>query len=253
MPEPTFEQRIEPSRQPNRWSCMRQTWQHLAFIHWRFSAQELQKKLPPGLTIDQFDGSAWLGLVPFRMRSIRPVCLPALPWLSYFLEMNLRTYVYDQNGRPGVWFFSLDCNQPIAVRIARRLFHLPYFHAQMSENCTDGNYSVYKVQRRWAEQPLAQAEVLKYRLTEELPKPLPGTLEYFLLERYLLFAWDSGRKRLLSGQVHHTPYPPCGLQLEQWTTEPIQQAGLTVPATPPDHCIASRGVKVKVYWLQSVE
>ncbi|MFO0941303.1 MAG: DUF2071 domain-containing protein [Pirellulales bacterium] len=251
MPEPTLEQRIEPSRQPKRWFCMWQTWQHLAFIHWRFPAEELQKKLPPGLTIDQFDGSAWLGLVPFRMRAIRPVGLPALPWLSYFLEMNLRTYVYDRHGRPGVWFFSLDCNQPIAVRIARRLFHLPYYDARMSEVCSDGEQSTYKVQRR-GETGTPQEETLKYRLMEDLPKPLPGTLEHFLLERYLLFAWDAGRQRLLSGQVHHTPYPPCGLELEHWITTPIKQAGLTAPKTPPDHCIASRGVKVKVYWLESV-
>lgn len=252
MPEPTLEQRIEPTRQPTRWSCMRQTWQQLAFIHWRFSADELQRKLPPGLTIDRFDGSAWLGLVPFRMRAIRPVCLPALPWLSYFLEMNLRTYVYDQNGRPGVWFFSLDCNQPIAVRIARRFFHLPYYHAQMTETCLDGDQSIYRVQRSSeAGKPDFEPQTLKYRLLEPLPKPSPGTLEYFLLERYLLFAWDADRRRLMSGQVHHTPYPPCGLQLEQWTTAPIQQAGLTAPTAPPDHCIASRGVKVKIYSLEA--
>lgn len=243
---PTLEQRISPSVQPNRWPCMYQTWRHLAFIHWRFEAKTLQNRLPPGLTIDQFDGSAWVGLVPFRMRAIRPVGFPALPWLSYFLEMNLRTYVFDQRGRPGVWFFSLDCNQPIAVRIARWLFHLAYFDAAMSE-AVDRDQSTYTVCRKGCE-----GGVLKYRFSEELPKPAAGTLEHFLLERYLLFAWSSRRSRLYCGQVHHLPYPPCRLELQEWTTVPIKLADMPVPDHPPDHCIGSRGVNVRIYPLQPV-
>lgn len=227
---------------------MYQRWQELAFIHWRIDARAVQEKLPPGLTVDQFDNSAWVGLVPFRMRSIRPKGLPALPWLSYFLEMNVRTYVFDQNGRPGVWFFSLDCNQPIAVRIARRFFYLPYFDARMRETILEDGSSRYQVQRKGH-----AAASLNYRLGNPVPAPQIGSLEYFLLERYLLFSWDSKRQQLWTGQVHHTPYPPCELELTEWTTLPIQQAGLVVPQSPPDHKIASRGVQVEVFWLQQLD
>lgn len=227
---------------------MHQRWQELAFIHWRMDAQAVQEKLPPGLTVDQYDNSAWVGLVPFRMRSIRPRGLPALPWLSYFLEMNVRTYVFDQHGRPGVWFFSLDCNQPIAVRIARRFFYLPYFDAKMSETISEDGSSHYQVQRKGH-----AAASLNYRLGNPVAAPQIGSLEYFLLERYLLFSWDCKRQQLWTGQVHHTPYPPCELELAEWTTLPIEQADLPVPQSPPDHKIASRGVQVEVFWLQQLE
>ena len=248
MTQPTDQQRIALTQRPGRTACMYQRWQELAFIHWRMDAQAVQEKLPPGLTVDQYDNSAWVGLVPFRMRSIRPRGLPALPWLSYFLEMNVRTYVFDQHGRPGVWFFSLDCNQPIAVRIARRFFYLPYFDAKMQETISDDGSSHYQVQRKGH-----AAASLNYRLGIPVAAPQIGSLEYFLLERYLLFSWDSTRQQLWTGQVHHTPYPPCELELAEWTTLPIQQVGLPVPQSPPDHKIASRGVQVEVFWLQQLE
>ena len=110
---------------------MRQRWAGLLVLHWPIEISLIQDRLPPGLHVDTFNGQAWIGVVPFFMQRVRPTGLPPVPWLSWFLELNVRTYVHDDAGNPGVWFFSLDCNQPVAVEIARRAFHLPYQHAAM--------------------------------------------------------------------------------------------------------------------------
>jgi uncharacterized protein YqjF (DUF2071 family) len=109
----------------------RQRWRDLLFLHWRVPVSTVQRTLPEGLTVDTFDGDAWVGIVPFAMQGVRPRFFPPVPWLSWFLELNVRTYVLDAQGVPGVWFHSLDCDQPVAVEIARRCFHLPYMHARM--------------------------------------------------------------------------------------------------------------------------
>jgi uncharacterized protein len=223
---------------------MHQRWENLAFFHWEFNPEAVQSLLPAGLSVDLFGGKAWVGLVPFRMEAIRPVGLPPLPWVSYFLEMNLRTYVIDELGRPGVWFFSLDCNQPIAVRIARGLFHLPYFDAKMSHKTPAAQEVEFCVQRRGFAQ-----DRYKYRFGPDLPAPSVASLEFFLLERYLLFAWDARKKRLWCGQVHHQPYRPVEVELLEWSKAPFEQAGLPAPASEPQHQIAAHGVQVQVFGL----
>ena len=116
---------------PTRRAAMRQRWDDLFFLHWEHDAADLQARLPAGLTVDRFEGRAHLGVVGFRMNAVRPAGLPALPWLSYFRELNVRTYVRDADGEPGVWFFSLDCDRAPAVALARAWFGLPYEHATM--------------------------------------------------------------------------------------------------------------------------
>ena len=132
MNRPTPAQR-EAARhpQPGRRTLMHQRWEHLLFLHWTIDREVIQHTLPPGLHADTFAGTAWLGLVPFAMRGVRPAGLPAIGPLSNFLELNVRTYVHDDQGVPGVWFYSLDCNQPLAVLIARTFFRLPYQNATM--------------------------------------------------------------------------------------------------------------------------
>src|SRR5581483_6572537 len=109
---------------------MRQRWESLTFVHWRYPADLLQRMVPPGLTVEQHESSAWVGLVPFRMHVSLPR-LPAPPWAGRFAETNVRTYVRDVQGRSGVWFFSLDASRLGAVLTARSLFHLPYFWSAM--------------------------------------------------------------------------------------------------------------------------
>ena len=112
---PTAAQRLAARERPQGFPVMRQRWSGLLFLHWPVEISLIQKRLPPGLHVDTFDGQAWLGVVPFFMQRVRPIGLPPVPWLSWFLELNVRTYVHDDAGNPGVWFFSLDCDQPVAV------------------------------------------------------------------------------------------------------------------------------------------
>lgn len=227
---------------PGRWHVMHQRWEQLLFLHWRWDPADIQRTLPPGLTVDTFDGAAWLAIVPFFMRGIRPRFLPAVPGISNFLELNVRTYVRDEQGRHGVWFYSLDCNQALAVWTARTFFHLPYQHARMSSS--QGAQGVgYSCRRRGA----GSSDTFSYRLAEAAGHARPGTLEFFLLERYLLFT--STPRGLLCGQVHHVPYPMADVTLESWEATPLIQAGFAHPQRPPDHIIGSPGVDVRVYPL----
>lgn len=232
---------------------MYQSWRQLLFLHWEFDPRVIQRTLPPGLTVDTYEGRAYLGVVPFLMRNIRPRFLPALPGVSNFLETNVRTYVHDENGTPGVWFYSLDANQWLAVRTARRFFHLPYFDAQMqaeSTPATTGTELDYATTRR--DDPAQTASRFIYRGSGAARVATPGTLEFFLAERYYLFAYDARRKRLFSGQVHHAPYPLQDASVTQWSDRLLELAGFESPAREPDNALYSEGVDVDIFSIQRV-
>ncbi len=224
---------------------MHQRWDDLLFLHWACDPAQIQKRLPAGLHVDTFDGQAWIAIVPFFMRGIRPRYCPTVPGLSDFLEMNLRTYVHDDAGRPGVWFDSLDCNQSLAVWTARALFHLPYQNARMTVTRRADGLIHYRSQRRGQ----AHVSEFKYRLKTTTHLAAPGTLEFFLAERYLLFA--NTPRGLRSGRVHHAPYPLAEVELEAWDADLFRLNDYPVPNRPPDHIIGSPGVTVKVYPLCS--
>ena len=239
---PTLESRLAFRERPVRAHVMHQRWESLLFLHWRWEAAEIQRTLPPGLFVDTFQDDAWLAIVPFYMRGIRPRFCPPMRGISDFLELNVRTYVHDEQGRPGVWFYSLDCNQPLAVWTARTFFHLPYQHARMEATMADG-WIDYTCQRRGEPVPSR----FRYQLSDETHTAEPGTLEFFLAERYLLFAKTS--RDIRCGQVHHTPYPLAAAKLDAWDVKPLLQAGFSDPRRPPDHVIGSPGVNVRVYPL----
>src|SRR5688572_10620999 len=127
---------------------MRQDWRDLTFLHWRYPADAVQRLLPAGLTVEEFDGSAWIGLVPFRMDRVRAPAGPALPWLSRFAETNVRTYVRAADGTSGIWFFSLDAARLLAVVAGRGTYRLPYAWARMAVRVTPERYE-YRSVRRW--------------------------------------------------------------------------------------------------------
>jgi uncharacterized protein len=126
-----------PYPPPSGQWVMAQVWHDLLFAHWPLPVEELRGRVPPELELDTFEGSAWVGIVPFRMSGIRPRQLPALPWLSAFPELNVRTYV-TVGGLSGVYFFSLDAGNPLAVALARAIFRLPYFRARMKLTRVEG-------------------------------------------------------------------------------------------------------------------
>ena len=179
------------------------------------------------------------------MQRIRPVGLPPLPWLSWFHELNVRTYVFDDHGNPGVWFFSLDCNQPIAVEIARRAFNLPYMHARMSSTVDPGKIHYLSHRKN---NPAPEAE-----FTYPLPvTPAPaseGSLEWFLVERYRLFSTD-GKGNIFSGMVHHSPYRIEPMHPATYSTTPFALNGFAKPVLPPDSMLSASPVDVSVFPLR---
>jgi len=241
---PTLIQRLSHRDKPSAFPVMRQRWSRLLFLHWPIEPEVIQASLPPGLTVDTFDGRAWIGVVPFYMERIRPVFCPPVPGISWFLELNVRTYVHDEQGNSGVWFYSLDCNQPLAVEIARRLFHLPYQHAEMKAKM-EGDAVRYDCQRKGE----TVAADYRYRPGGELRTAEPGSFEFFLLERYLLFS-TSRDGRIHSGQVHHVPYTFVEAECDAWSAEPIRQAGCALPEGSPTSLLYSPGVDVSVYPLR---
>jgi uncharacterized protein YqjF (DUF2071 family) len=232
-----------------------QRWTNLTFLHWRVPAETLQTLLPKGLRIQQFDGSAWLGVVPFSMECVRPWWSPPVPGLSWFLETNVRTYVVDERGVAGVWFFSLDADNWMAVNVARTFWHLPYLLANMtlelhSSRRTVGPESIQYTGVR-KESPAAEYEV-KVDLPDLEPQPAkPDSLDYFLVERYLLFAMDH-KQRLRTGRVHHAPYQiirPTSVVGSQSLTNTIGCVGLDIANV--DHVAFCTGVDVRVSPLRN--
>jgi uncharacterized protein YqjF (DUF2071 family) len=190
--------RVAPTRRPDGRAAGHQRWRELAFVHWSFAADAVRALVPRSLELDLWAGRAWVGLVPFRMRDIRPRWLPRALGLD-FLETNLRTYVHA-GGKPGVYFFSLEASSWLAVKAARWSWSLPYFHAAMTVE-RGGAGVRYRSRRRRGDARLA----MDYDVGDELGPSAVGTLQHFLLERYHLFAEREGRLR--RGQVHHQPYP----------------------------------------------
>lgn len=227
--------RVRPTRRP----VMRQRWDDLFFLHWEYDAAALQARLPAGLTVDTFEGKAHLGVVGFRMNAVRPAGLPALPWLSYFNELNVRTYVRDASGEPGVWFFSLDCDRAPAVAIARACFGLPYEHAAMSFGP-----GLSQTCRR-----SGQAETARYAWSAAgaAQTAAPGSLTFHLTERYSFFSVRSGR--LARGQVHHAPYALSPASTSAWSDLPLRWDGFAVGGRAPDLAHCCQGVAIEAFSL----
>jgi hypothetical protein len=204
---------------------MAQRWHDLLFAHWPMPATALAGHIPAGLHLDTYEGQAWLGVVPFRMSGIRLHWLPPIPGLSAFPELNVRTYVTDGE-KPGVWFFSLDAANRVAVAAARRWFHLPYFYARMQQQGED-----YCSVRAHKGAPPAEFRA-HYRPTGAPIQARPGSLEHWLTERYALYA-ASPQGRLWRGNIHHRPWPLQPAEAEISRNTMAQAHGIHLPDTAP--------------------
>ncbi len=208
---------------------MTQTWHDLLFAHWPLDRSVLLAKIPRGLELDEFNGQAWIGVVPFHMSNVSPRGVPSLPWISAFPELNVRTYV-RVNGVPGVFFFSLEAANPVAVRVARTMFHLPYFLADMTVT-ERGGCIEYESRRTSSFGPPAQF-VSRYRPISEPHEPVAGSLEYFLTERYCLFTVDSSL-RTCRLDIHHRPWPLQTAEANISINTMVDAAGIRLPAVAP--------------------
>jgi uncharacterized protein YqjF (DUF2071 family) len=206
-------------------------WHDLLFMHWRVPEEALRPLIPAALELDTFDGSAWLGVVPFRMSGVRPRFLPEVPHLSEFPELNVRTYV-TAGGRPGVWFFSLDAQNPVAVRLARATFGLPYYYARMYCR-TSGDWVLYGSIRTHRGAPAAEFEG-RYRPAGKPFDSEPGSLERFLTERYCLYSAGVGAKgRVRRGEIHHRLWPLQPAEVVVDRLKMTSQIGVELPDTEP--------------------
>lgn len=225
---------------------MVQRWENLVFLHGAVEPDEVQKLLPAGLTVDTFPDvtgreMAWIGLVPFAMRGVRWRGIPGIPTATNFLEFNVRTYVHREGCDPGVWFFSLDAASRLAVVGARRFYSLPYFPSRM--RVQTGKVLEYRAER--FDQSKTGLELSLPMPTEKPIPATPGTLEFFLAERYRLYALRRGR--LLTGLVAHTPYTLA--PVPDWTLkETLVKAGTGLNITFT-HGLFSPGVDVEVFGL----
>lgn len=234
---------------PGRWA-MTQRWNDLLFAHWRVPTAQIANLLPEGLVTDTFEGSAWLGVVPFWMDRIKVRGIPQIPGARSFPELNLRTYVRDhRTGTPGVYFFSLDGANLLAVAVARSFYHMPYYWAQMKiEECADQEFTFYS-KRRFAPKPVVfKARYRGLGPTRKLAEARAGSLEYFLTERYCLFTHNKANE-LVRANVHHVPWPleeadadieqndlPASIGIELQEQEPVLHYSrrLAVYMWPPE-------------------
>lgn len=205
---------------------MAMVWHDLLFIHYRVDAALLRPLIPAALSIETFDGSAWLAIVPFRMSGIRPRRLPAAPWVSNFAELNVRTYV-RLDDRPGVWFFSLDAANPLAVQVARRTYHLNYCDAQMRcDRAADGTIAYTS---RRTHRAMKRAEfIATYRPAGPSFQAQPGTAEHFLTERYCLYS-ASADGRLFRGEIAHAPWSLQAAEAKIRRNTMATPLGVTLP------------------------
>jgi uncharacterized protein YqjF (DUF2071 family) len=203
----------------------RQSWQDLLFAHWPIDASLVQRFVPPPLQVQEFDGTSWIGLVPFRMTGVMRRPLPDLPWISAFAELNVRIYV-EHDGKPGVWFLSLDATNPLAVWAARRFFHLPYHRAQITIASVGESFR-YRSSRS-ADNPLLD---LQYRPSSAPYQSRRGTLEHWLTERYCLYAQAPDRS-IWRTDVHHQPWPLQKAEAEIHRNSYFASHGLEVTGSP---------------------
>ena len=244
--------RIAPTREPDAPVVMHQNWHHLLFLHWSIPPAELQRLIPAELNIDTFEGNGYVSLVPFTLTGVRPVLTPPLPWISNFHEVNVRTYVHNRGRDPGIWFFSLDASSAIAVAAARAAYKLPYFQSQIdflasSDPIPTIDFAAHRTDSRGPSPANAR---IQYRAMEGIvTRAAPGTIEHFLVERYILYTIDD-EHRLRRARVHHQPYPLQRAEVLGLDETLIWAAGVRRSDAHPLRHYA-REVDVKVYPLES--
>jgi uncharacterized protein YqjF (DUF2071 family) len=230
--------RIKTSHSPRplpsgRWQ-MTQRWNDLLFAHWPVPASEIAPLLPEGLEPDVFEGSSWLGVVPFWLDRIKVRGMPAIPGMRNFPDLNVRTYVRDERTHtPGMYFFSLDATNLLAVALAHTFFHLPYHWAEMHlDQRSEREFSFYS-RRRLTDTPVIfKARYRGLGPTRKLAEGGSGTLEYFLMERSSLYTRNRSGQAVRAN-LHHVPWPLEEAEAEIERNDLAKAIGIELPEIEP--------------------
>lgn len=248
--------RVAATRRPPGSPVMKQSWSDLLFLHWPVSAADVRPLVPAALEIDTFEGHAWVGLVPFTVSGARVRFMPPLPFVSSFHEVNVRTYVHHHGRHPGVWFFSLDASNALVVEAAKRLYKLPYRSAHIEMSASEPDPATGSPPRRLVEFSSRRIagdppDVDVCYGAGDFPRPAtPGTLEHFLVERYILYSSD--KDGLYRARVHHAAYPVQAGVVDALRRESlIAAAGIQRPDKDPLAHYAKR-VDVDIWPLEDV-
>ncbi len=238
--------RLAVRHRPQGQPVMHQEWGKLLFMHWRINPSLLRPHIPKSLEIDTYGNSAWIGIAPFTMWDIRgvPPYMPPIPGLDSMEELNVRTYVH-RNGVPGVWFFSLDANSTPAVMAARTFYHLPYYSADIA---IQGKRKIkYRLKRK--DKPAAQFKAA-WSVGDALPRSQPGSREFFLTERYLLYSEFEGE--LYRARIFHEPWQLYKAQLSDFASTMLEAKQIPQPKTQPILHYAEQ-ISVDIWMLESVD
>lgn len=241
---PTRAKRQELRARPeNQNPVMYQHWQNILFLNWQYNIEAIQELLPPGLYVDTYNGIAYVSVVPFIMKKARPRRLPNMRVLSGFMELTFRTYVYDSEGIPGVWFFSLDVSNVLAANTGKRLFKLPYSKATMRNDIDKEGTIDFISLRKNAHDEF----ILRYTYEPQGNKYFaePESLAFFLIERYIFFSYANGK--LYRTRVHHEPYPLRDTFVSEYDDRIFKQENLDNPSQSPSPVLMACNAHVEIF------
>lgn len=240
----SLQRRLEARQRPQENSFMFQEWRKLLFLHWEYDSNLIQNTLPEGVFVDTYKGKSYLTINVFFIQNLRLSNFPAIPGFSDFIEVNFRTYVYDKNGIPGIWFYSLDINSLLAASSGKNFFSLPYHYSELTEQQENGSISIEGTRVE------ANHSSMKFSYIPENETYIaePDSIDFFLMERYVLFTYLNGKLHL--GRVHHLPYSISKAKVLNNKNHLFELNSFNAPLSPPNIIHYSSNIDVEIFKLK---
>lgn len=216
-----------------RWA-MTQRWNDLLFAHWPIPAAQIEAVLPDWLEADTCEGSAWLGAVPFWLDRIKIRGMPSIPGLRHFPDLNLRTYVRDRYTKtPGIYCFSVDSTNLLAVVAAHLMYHLPYRLAEMHlEPQSEKEFAFYSRRRFSRPEVIFNARYRGLGPTRKTAEMRVGSFEYFFTERTCVYSTNRAGEPIRAN-LHHVSWPLEEAEAEIERNDLASAVGLELPDRDP--------------------
>jgi uncharacterized protein YqjF (DUF2071 family) len=247
MSEVSLKNRLAVRERPNEIPIMHQRWQNLLFLHWAYDQDKIQNTLPPGLKVDTFQGKAYITMSPFSMKDLSVAFLPPIPGIDSYIEVNVRTYVYDKNDTPGIWFYSLDLNSFYFSKLARKTFSLPYFYSDLNAK---SYLNRMNIEGKRIDQPETKINFSYNLAYENNYEAEVESLEFFLIERYVLFSFESNQ--LNFGKVNHQPYKISNAEVFEYNSNLLKVNSFEIEGKQPNAMHFCKDIEVDIFSLKSV-